>query len=132
MVGNPHYGQLGTRMLPVKALDTLQPVYGLTAFVILVVFAITGRFAVALPILAIMIAKIVIDLSFHLWSLHIYKAWTGHRTGLALGPALLASFAEPFSFQLLRHAGAIWGWFAFLSGRGTWGRQHRTALNPPN
>ena len=129
MVGDRHYGQLGTRMLPVKALDTLQPVYGLTAFVLLVVFAATGRAHLALPILAIMIAKIAIDLAFHLWSLHIYKAWTGHRTGLGLGPALLASFAEPFSFQLLRHAGAIWGWFAFLSGRASWSRQRRTALN---
>jgi hypothetical protein len=28
----------------------------------------------------------------------------------------------------LRHAGAIWGWYAFLSGRGTWNRQQRTAI----
>jgi uncharacterized membrane protein len=115
-------------MLPVKALDTLQPVYGLAAFVILIVIVATGRFVVALPILLIMIAKIVIDLSFHLWSLGIYKRWTGQREGLGIGPAIVAAIAEPFTFQLLRHTGAVWGWVAFLTGRGGWGRQHRTAI----
>ena len=128
MVGNGHYGRLGTRMMVVKALDTLQPVYGLAAFVILVVLVATGRFFLALPILLIMVAKVVFDLAFHLWSLEIYKRWTGQHEGLKIGPALLASFAEPFSFQLLRHAGAIWGWFAFLSGRERWVRNERTAL----
>jgi hypothetical protein len=73
-------------------------------------------------------AKIVIDLTFHLWSLGLYKRWTGQRTGLGLGAALLVSLAEPFTFQLLRHAGALWGWYAFLSGSGTWNRQQRTAI----
>jgi cellulose synthase/poly-beta-1,6-N-acetylglucosamine synthase-like glycosyltransferase len=128
MVGNRRYGRLGTRMLPVKALDTLQPIYGLAAFAILIGFVVTGRYRIALPILIVMIAKIAIDLSFHLWSLTLYKRWTGQREGLALGPAILASFAEPFSFQLLRHAGAAWGWIAFLRGRETWVRQVRTAV----
>ena len=131
MVGNAHYGRLGTRMLVVKALDTLQPVYGMAAFVILVVLVATGRFVLALPILLIMVVKVVIDLAFHLWSLGIYKRWTGQTQGLEIGPALLASFAEPFTFQLLRHAGAIWGWFAFLSGRERWVRNERTALITP-
>jgi cellulose synthase/poly-beta-1,6-N-acetylglucosamine synthase-like glycosyltransferase len=128
MVGNRRFGLLGTRMLPVKALDTLQPVYGLAAFAILIGIVATGRFLVALPILLIMIAKIVIDLTFHLWSLGIYKRWTGQREGLGIGPAIIAAIAEPFTFQLLRHTGALWGWVAFLTGRGGWGRQHRTAI----
>jgi cellulose synthase/poly-beta-1,6-N-acetylglucosamine synthase-like glycosyltransferase len=128
MVGNRHFGSLGTTMLPVKTLDTLQPIYGLAAFVILIAFVVTGRYRIALPILIIMIAKIAIDLSFHLWSLSLYKRWTGQRRGLELGPAVLASIAEPFSFQLLRHAGAVWGWIAFLTGRETWVRQERTAV----
>jgi len=128
MVGNRHFGLLGTRMLPVKALDTLQPVYGLAAFAILIVVVATGRFLIAFPILLIMIVKIVIDLSFHLWSLTIYKRWTGQREGLGIGPAIVAAIAEPFTFQLLRHTGALWGWIAFLTGRGGWGRQHRTAI----
>jgi len=128
MVGNARYGRLGTRMLPVKALDTVQPIYGLVAFAILLVLIVTGRFTIAVPILLIMVAKIVIDLSFHLWSLGIYKRWTGQRDGLKLGPALIAAIAEPFSFQLLRHAGAIYGWIAFLRGRQEWTRQARTAF----
>lgn len=130
MVGARRFGWLGTAMLPVKALDTLQPIYGLAAFAILVGLVVTGRFAAALPILVVMLVKIAIDLSFHLWSLGIYKRWTGQRDGLAIGPALIAAIAEPFSFQLLRHAGAVWGWHAFLSGRASWGRQQRTAIPP--
>ncbi|MEO8723369.1 MAG: glycosyltransferase [Sphingobium sp.] len=129
MVGNARYGHLGTAMLPVKVLDTLQPIYGLIAFAILIAFVATGRYMIALPILIVMVAKIIVDLSFHLWSLHIYKRWTGQQDGLALGPAILASIAEPFCFQLLRHAGAVWGWVAFLTGRENWGRQKRTAIN---
>ena len=128
MVGNRRYGKLGKYHLPVKALDTLQPVYGLAAFLVLAGFVVTGRFRIALPVLVIMIVKIAIDLSFHLWTLGIYRRWTGQTEGLAIGPALLASLAEPFSFQLLRHVGAIWGWIAFLSGRERWTHQERSTL----
>ncbi len=128
MVGNGAYGRLGTRMLVVKALDTLQPVYGIVAFAILIWLVATGRFHVALWILAIMLVKVAVDLTFHLWSLRVYQRWTGHGEGLGLGLALLAAVAEPFSFQLLRHVGAVWGWIAFLSGRETWARHKRTAL----
>ncbi len=128
MVGNRHFGRLGTRMMPVKALDTLQPVYGLAAFAILLALIGLHRFTIALPILGVMIAKVVVDLTFHLWSIGIYKRWTGQSQGLGTVQALLISFTEPFSFQLLRHVGALWGWFAFLSGRGTWGKQERTAM----
>ena len=129
MVGNPRYGRLGTRMLPVKALDTVQPIYGLCAFAILVGLVATGRFTLALPILLVMIAKIAVDLTFHLWSLGIYKRWTGQREGLRVGPAIVAAMLEPFTFQLLRHAGAVYGWIAFLRGRQQWSRSSRTAFD---
>lgn len=128
MVGNARYGWLGTFMLPVKAFDTLQPIYGLTAFAILARLAVTGTFRLALPILGIMLAKIVLDLSFHLWSITRYRRWTGQTEGLDLRLAFIASLFEPFTFQLLRHAGATWGWIAFLTGGGTWNRQKRTAI----
>jgi cellulose synthase/poly-beta-1,6-N-acetylglucosamine synthase-like glycosyltransferase len=127
MVGNKSFGHLGTAMMPVKTLDTLQPVFGLTAFAILIYFVAIGKLLIALPILLVMLAKILVDLAFHLWSLGIYARWTGQRDVLPLGPALLAVFAEPFTFQLIRHGGAIWGWISFLGGRGKWGRQERTA-----
>jgi cellulose synthase/poly-beta-1,6-N-acetylglucosamine synthase-like glycosyltransferase len=131
MVGARRFGWLGTAMLPVKALDTLQPIYGLAAFAILIGLVVSGRFTLAFPILLVMLAKIAIDLSFHLWSLGIYKKWTGQREGLGLFPAVIAALLEPFSFQLLRHAGAVWGWHAFLTGRESWGRQRRTAIVAP-
>ncbi len=128
MVGNRHYGHLGTAMLPVKALDRLQPIYGLVAFAILIYVLVRGHFGIVLPILLVMLAKIAVDLSFHVWSLGRYAAWTGQpRQATVL--AVLAAVIEPFTFQLLRHAGAAWGWVAFLSGRESWGRSARTAVN---
>src|SRR5262249_31069201 len=120
-------GALGAWHMPVKTLDTLQPIYGLTAFAILIFFVAIGKFLIALPILLVMLAKILVDLSFHLWSLRIYARWTG-QPNFGLRPALLAVFADPFSFQLMRHAGAVWGWWTFITGGRHWGRQQRTAL----
>lgn len=128
MIGNPRFGSLGTKMMPVKTLDTMQPVYGIAAFVILVVVVATGSLRIALPILMVMIAKIVFDLGYHLWSLRLYARWTGQSEGLGIGWAVVAAIAEPFSFQLLRHIGALWGWYTFLTGRESWGRQRRTAI----
>lgn len=128
MIGNPHFGRLGTRMMPVKTLDTLQPIYGIAAFIVLIALIATGRFYIAFPILLVMLAKVVIDLGYHLWSLRLYARWTGQAEGLDWPRALLASLLEPFTFQLLRHAGATWGWWTFLTGSGSWGRQRRTAI----
>ena len=71
-------------------------------------------------------AKIALDLAFHLWSIVLYRRWLG--PGVRLSPllALAAAVAEPFTFQLLRHAAAMWGWATFLFGQQTWGRQSRT------
>ena len=95
---------------------------------ILLVVLFSGKFHIVLPILVIMVAKIAIDLTFHLASLKLYSRWTGQTKGLRLGPALAAAMLEPFSFQLFRHWGAILGWTAFLTGRETWARQSRTAI----
>lgn len=128
MVGNPRFGALGTAMMPVKALDTLQPIYGLTAFIILIVFVAMGRFSIAFPILIVMLAKIVIDMSFHLWSLGIYRRWTQASERISWPKAVAAAVLEPFSFQLMRHAGAAWGWWTFLTGKQSWGRQNRGGI----
>lgn len=127
MAGNPRFGKLGTLMLPVKAMDTVQPFCGLAAFAVPLLLVIGGRLSLAEAVLAIVSAKLLADLAFHAWILFLYKRWTGHR-GPALLPALLATVAEPFSFQLLRHTGAILGWHHFLTGRRHWGRQRRHAM----
>lgn len=128
MVGNRKFGRLGTWMLPVKAIDTLQPLYGLTAFALLVFYAASGRLA-TLGWAAVLIGtKIAIDLVFHLWSVHLYRRWVGDDTRASLGWALVAAVLEPFTFQLLRHSGAALGWFAFLGRQRHWGAQRRFGL----
>jgi cellulose synthase/poly-beta-1,6-N-acetylglucosamine synthase-like glycosyltransferase len=121
MVGNPAYGRLGTWMLPVKAADALQPIFGLTAFGLLVWHLAHGHWQVLAPISLVIAAKLTVDLAFHLWSLHLYRSWTGSKANTSFGYALLAALLEPFSFQLLRHAGAALGWVTFLGGLRTWG-----------
>ena len=128
MIGNRRYGALGTAMLPVKALDTVQPLYGLAAFALLIGFLVTGNLRIALPVIIAMAAKVVFDLAWLLWSLRLYRHWTGRRIGA--GGALLAAVVEPFTFQLLRHAGAAWGWYVFLARRQVWGVSPRTVLLP--
>ena len=129
MVGDARHGRLGTLMLPVKAIDTLQPLYGLTAFALLVVYAATRRLDIAAPVAAFIGAKIVIDLGFHLWSVHLYRRWVGDASRASFGWALVAALAEPFTFQLLRHTGAVLGRVAFLTGQRSWGRQTRFGLD---
>ncbi|PLZ04283.1 glycosyl transferase [Burkholderia sp. WAC0059] len=128
MTGNRRYGTLGLLMLPVKAFDTVQPIYGLTAFGLLLGFLFGGRFTIVVPVLGVIVGKIVVDLAFHLWSVHLYRRWSGDRTSSSFGMALLAAVFEPFSFQLMRHGGAALGWLHFLLGRRKWGTQQRTGL----
>lgn len=128
MVGDARHGRLGTWMLPVKAIDTLQPLYGMTAFALLVVYATTGRLGIIVPVAALIGTKIAIDLAFHLWSVHLYRRWLGDVHRASLGWAFVAALVEPFTFQLLRHTGAALGWIAFLTGQRSWGRQHRFGL----
>lgn len=126
MVGNPKYGALGTGMLPVKALDTVQPLYGLAAVGLLIGFVVTGNFTIVWPVIIAMGIKVVIDLVWLMRSIVLYRRWTGHSENLSMGGALLAAIIEPLTFQLLRHAGATWGWWVFLTGRQVWGVSVRT------
>jgi cellulose synthase/poly-beta-1,6-N-acetylglucosamine synthase-like glycosyltransferase len=121
MTGNERYGALGRLMLPIKAVDTMQPIYGLTAFILLLRFLISGHYTILIPVLIIILSKVLIDLWFHLWSVRLYTHWIGERTTAArMSLAALAALAEPFSFQLMRHAGAAWGWLSFIAGRHRW------------
>ncbi|HEV7574764.1 MAG TPA: glycosyltransferase [Caldimonas sp.] len=131
MVGDHRLGWLGTLMLPVKAIDTLQPLYGLTAFALLVVYAATGRLDIVAPVALFIGAKLAIDLAFHVWSVHLYRRWVGDAGRASFVAALLAAIAEPFTFQLLRHTGALLGWVSVLSGEKRWGRQTRFGLDAP-
>lgn len=128
MVGDARYGRLGLVMLPVKALDTLQPLYGLTAFALLIAYLFTGRLGLLVPVGSVILGKIGIDFAFHLWSVHLYRRWVDPTTSARLDKAILASLIEPFTFQIMRHTGAALGWVAFLTGHRAWGRQTRVGL----
>jgi cellulose synthase/poly-beta-1,6-N-acetylglucosamine synthase-like glycosyltransferase len=128
MTGNARYGTMGMVMLPVKALDTMQPVYGLTAFALLLGFLFGGHGTIVVSIFSVIFLKTAIDLAFYLWCIHLYRRWTGKRTGSSLRMAVLAAVAEPFTFQLVRHVGAVLGWFQFMRGGRVWGVQRRTGL----
>ena len=121
-------GWLGLLMLPVKAADTLQPIYGLTALALLIASLFNGRFALVAPAFSAIGLKILIDFAFHLWSIHLYRRWAAPSSSISFGSGLLAALIEPFSFQILRHLGAAWGWVVFLTGERTWGVQHRFGL----
>jgi cellulose synthase/poly-beta-1,6-N-acetylglucosamine synthase-like glycosyltransferase len=128
MTGNPRYGALGLAMLPVKAADTVQPIYGLTALVVLIVLALGGNAAVLVPVGAIVLAKLALDLFAYVWTIHLYRRWTGTVANTHLGAALLSALVEPFTFIPLLHTGALLGWWQFLTGRQTWVPQRRNDI----
>lgn len=129
MIGNSRFGKVGMLMLPIKTLDTLQPFYGLFAFIFLIIFAANGKQTLLVSVFTIIGSKILIDLAFHLWSVYLYKRWTGDRFKLKFSLAIAAAILEPFSFQLLRHTGAVMGWFYFITGRAVWGKQKRHQID---
>lgn len=125
MVGNSRYGRLGTVMLPVKAVDTVAPLFGLTAFIALIYFLVTGQLAIVWPVAVIIIGKLLIDIVFHLWALRRYRRWIndpGRGNVLAIVGELIV---EPFTFTLLLHLGALLGWVAAISGAQRWVQDQR-------
>jgi cellulose synthase/poly-beta-1,6-N-acetylglucosamine synthase-like glycosyltransferase len=128
MTGDARYGTLGRLMLPIKAFDTMQPVYGLTAFALLLAFVAGGHGLIVVSIFSVIGLKTGIDLAFYVWCIHLYRRWTGQTSGSGLPMAVAAAIAEPFTFQLLRHTGAVLGWLHFLRGGRSWGKQHRSGL----
>ena len=128
MVGNPRYGNTGTAMLPVKAIDTLQPLYGLAGTVLLVIYVAAGRVALLEAVFSVIGAKLAVDLAFGAWSMHLYRRWIGDPRALDARRGLLAILLEPFSFQILRHLGAALGWVTFLTGARHWGAQERLGI----
>ena len=130
MVGDSRLGRLGTVMLPVKAIDTVAPLYGLAAVGLLFYFVVTRRFDVLGPILIVLVGKLVVDMAFHIWALRRYRRWVGDTERASLWSAAVVLVVEPLTFTLLLHVGALLGWFAFLGGGQRWGRQKRFGLDP--
>jgi glycosyltransferase involved in cell wall biosynthesis len=127
MIGSPRFGALGLAIMPVKAIDTLEPIYGLTATALLLGFLVTGRFGAAVAAAGLTFGKIGLDVANIALLIAAYRRWTGDRSALSLGRAVLCLVFEPFSFQILRNLGAASGWVALASGAAVWGRSARRA-----
>jgi hypothetical protein len=67
----------------------------------------------------------VFDVGFFVWSVVVYRRWVGSSGRVGIGSVLLAALLEPFSFQILRHVGAVMGWVSFLTGQMQWGKRGR-------
>ena len=127
MTGNRSFGKLGTRMLPVKAMDTVQPFCGLMALAGLIGLGLQHRSDLLAQLLPLVAAKLAVDLLFTLWGLYLYRRWTD-QPAPSWQTALAVTLLEPLCFQPLRHLGAVLGWYHFLTGRRHWGRQQRHAM----
>lgn len=130
MVGDSRLGRLGTVMLPVKALDTVAPLYGLAAVGLLFYFVVTRQLDVLGPVLLVLVGKLGVDMAFHVWALRRYRRWVGDPERASLAGTALVVITEPLTFTLLLHFGALLGWFAFLGGGQRWGGQLRFGLDP--
>jgi cellulose synthase/poly-beta-1,6-N-acetylglucosamine synthase-like glycosyltransferase len=128
MVGNARYGRLGTFHLLVKTIDTLLPLYGLSAFLALVLLLVRGN-GIPLAIVAALVAKFVFDFCCHTYCLFLHERWGRRRVTLRLfARAALATLTEPYFFQIFRQLGALLGWVAFLRGRTEWSPQRPAQL----
>jgi cellulose synthase/poly-beta-1,6-N-acetylglucosamine synthase-like glycosyltransferase len=128
MVGQRIHGAVGRRMLPVKAMDTLQPLVGLFFVALLVTAAARGHDLWLWQVLQIMALKLMVDMAFHAWAMHAYARWVGTPPVKRPWLNLVVTLVEPFSFQLLRHLGAALGWLQLLQRNAAWGTQMRAGL----
>jgi cellulose synthase/poly-beta-1,6-N-acetylglucosamine synthase-like glycosyltransferase len=119
MIGSTRYGSVGTFMLPLKTLDTLQPIYGLTALAVLITILFRGQFAPV--VLWFLIGKLLIDYVYHFYALVLYNRWQKRKVPKSFWIESVAiTLFEPIFFQPLRHFGALLGWFVFLRKRHNW------------
>jgi cellulose synthase/poly-beta-1,6-N-acetylglucosamine synthase-like glycosyltransferase len=129
MVGTRRFGRLGSFHLVVKAIDMLLPLYGLSAFLSLLLLVARGL-DLPLAIVAALGAKFAFDFGCHVHCLFLHEKWQGRRVSFArFARAALATLTEPYAFQLFRQLGAVLGWVAFLRGRIGWAPQRQTALS---
>ncbi len=131
MVANRRFGNLGTLMMVIKTADTLQPLYGLASLGTLIYILLRGR-SLELWILGVLVGKILLDLGLHYASVSIYYRWRNQKTSRRVWViSTIATVLEPFSFQILRHIGAVLGWVIFLTNRNDWAPQRAELKSIP-
>jgi cellulose synthase/poly-beta-1,6-N-acetylglucosamine synthase-like glycosyltransferase len=120
MIGAAQYNDVGKLMMPIKTIDTLQPIFGLLALFLLCRFLITGA-DVSIFVLLVIAIKLAIDYCFHIWSLYKYHSWLGQSVPRHLwSQATLCCLADPFIFQPIRHLSALIGWTMVLNTNVRW------------
>ncbi len=129
MVGVRRYGPVGLRMLPIKALDTVQPLIGVGGWWMLLWSLARGRMSLVFVVASCVGVKALFDLACQAWLWRGHRRWRGDVGSLSLGGTLLTAVIEPWTFQLLRLAGGVWGWVHFLTGRQRWDRPIRGGLS---
>lgn len=123
MTANSKFGVIGRFMLPIKALDAVQPLLGVVALGLLV-WLIFMQSPALVFILWVVIIKLSIDLLFNLWALFIYHRWACQSlAGQLWIQVVVYTLLTPFSFQWLRHMGACLGWWSYLTKRLDWTAQ---------
>lgn len=123
MTANPKFGVIGRFMLPIKALDAVQPLLGVVALGLLV-WLIAMQSPALMAILWVVMIKLSIDLLFNLWALFIYHRWANQPlAGKLWIQVFIYALLTPFSFQWLRHVGACLGWWSYLTKRLDWKAQ---------
>jgi len=126
MVGAPRFGGVGRRLLPVKTVDTLLPVFAATAQLSLIYLLLRGGF-LNFIVLGVLAAKFLLDLCLHLQAMRLYARWLQLPAGKNLALSVVASVLEPFCFQPLRYCGALAGWLAYSRRQLTWESQRLDA-----
>src|SRR6185436_15700651 len=96
MVGSPRFARLGRFHLLVKTIDTLLPVYGLSAFVALVLLFFRGP-GVPGAILAVLAGKFAFDFTCHVYCLFLHQRWQKKPvTAKLFARAAFATLTEPY------------------------------------
>ena len=91
LAGNARFGRLGTMMMTIKAFDTLQPIYGLTAGLLLIVFLLLGKTGIAIAAFELIAAKIAVDLTINSWMVYVYRRVTGDRVSSRFADIIIAN-----------------------------------------
>lgn len=123
MTANPKFGVIGRFMLPIKALDAIQPLLGVVALGLLIGLIFMQSPAL-MAILWVIVIKLSIDLMFNFWALFIHHRWASQPLSAQLWiQVLMYTLLTPFSFQWIRHMGACLGWWSYLTKRLDWTAQ---------
>lgn len=123
MTVNAAFGVIGRVMLPIKAVDTIQPILGMLALAVLIYLILVQSPALSI-ILIVILVKLGLDFLFNIWGLFVYHRWTSQPLTIRLWlQVLLYTVLTPFSFQWLRHIGACLGWWSYLTKQLQWNAQ---------